>query len=49
MSYTQVLVNGSLIVLEVNGANYEYHSGVGRDPFYCPNPTAPVSGDYGDV
>ncbi len=49
MSYIQVLVNGSLIVLEVNGATYEYHSGAGRDPFYCANPTEPVSGDYGDV
>jgi len=49
MSYIQVLVNGSLIVLEVNGTSYEYHSGGGRGPFYCPNPTDPVSGDYGDV
>ena len=49
MSYIQVLVNGSLIVLEVDGTTYEYHSGVGRDPFYCPNPTEPASGDYGDV
>ena len=45
MSYIQVLVNGSLIVLEVDGKTYEYHSGVGRDPFYCPNPTAPASGE----
>ena len=49
MSYIQVLVNGSLIVLESDGTIYEYHSGVGRDPFYCPNPTEPASGDYGDV
>ncbi len=49
MSYTQVLVNGSLVVLEAGGTTYEYHSGVGRDPFYCANPTDPVSGDYGDV
>jgi len=49
MEYTQVLVNGSLIVLKVNGATYEYHSGSSRDPFYCSNPTEPVSGDSGDV
>ncbi len=48
MRYTQVLVNGSLILLEVDGVTYEYHSGGGRDPFYCPNPTEPVSDDYGD-
>ena len=49
MSYIQVLVNGSLIILEVDGTTYEYHSGVGRDPFFCPDPTEPASGDYGDV
>ena len=49
MSYTQALVNGSLIVLEVDGKSYEYHSGGSREPFYCPNPTEPASGDYGDV
>lgn len=49
MSYAQVLVNGSLIVLESEGGTYEYHSGGGRGSFYCPNPTKPVSGEYGDV
>jgi len=42
MSYTQALVSGSRIVLEVDGTSYEYHSGGGREPFYCPNPTPPV-------
>ena len=49
MSYIQVLVNGSLIILEAGGTDYEYHSGGGRGPFYCSNPIDPVSGDYGDA
>jgi hypothetical protein len=35
MSYKQVIVNGSLIVFEVDGASYEYHSGGSREPFLC--------------
>jgi hypothetical protein len=35
VSYTQAIVNGSLIVLEVNGVPYEYHSGTGREAFLC--------------
>ena len=35
MSYTQAIVNGSLIILEVNGVPYEYHSGAGSHPFLC--------------
>ncbi len=42
MMYTQALENGSLIVLEVDGTEYDYHSGAGRDPFYCATPIAPV-------
>lgn len=42
MMYTQALENGSLIVLEIDGTEYEYHSGVGRDPFYCATPIPPV-------
>lgn len=48
MRYTQALVNGTRIVLEVDGVAHEYHSGAGREPFYCANPSDPVSGDYGD-
>lgn len=48
-SYTQALVNGSLIVLEIGGRNHEYHSGLGGDPFYCATPTSPVGGGYGDI
>lgn len=35
MSYTQAIVNGSLIVFEVNGVPYEYHSGAGQEAFLC--------------
>lgn len=49
MAYAQVLVNGSLLVLSVDGTDFQYHSGGGRGPFYCPNPTAPTSSEYGDV
>ena len=38
MMYTQALVEGSLILLRVDDAEYEYHSGGGRAPFYCENP-----------
>jgi hypothetical protein len=46
MRYTQALVNGQLIVLEFGGTRYEYHSGGGRPPFYCPpwRATPPVGG-----
>jgi hypothetical protein len=38
MSYTQALVDGTRIVLDHDGTRYDYHSGGGRDPFYCANP-----------
>jgi hypothetical protein len=43
MSYTQALVPGMLIVLRADDAEYEYHSGRGRDPFYCTSPQLPAS------
>jgi hypothetical protein len=49
MRYTQALVNGSLIVLSVDGVDYQYHSGGSRAPFYCANPTPPVPGDGGGI
>ena len=49
MSYAQVLVNGSLLVLSVDGMDYQYHSGGGRGPFYCANPTEPAPGGSGDL
>ena len=39
MMYTQALVEGSRIVLSVDGTTYEYHSGGNREPFLCENPT----------
>ena len=48
MGYAQVLVSGSLIVLQVNGVTYEYHSATGEDPFYCSTPTPPAPAGYGD-
>ena len=36
MQYTQSLVEGSLLVLEVQGTRYNYHAGGGRDYFLCP-------------
>jgi hypothetical protein len=49
MKYKQVLVNGSLIVLTVDGVDYHYHSGGSRPPFYCADPTPPVPGDGGGI
>lgn len=52
MAYTQALVDGSRIVLSVDDTEYEYHSGRGGDPFYCPaeRVTPPAAGGgYGDL
>ena len=35
MAYTQVMVDGTLIQLSVNGTTYSYHSGGSRAPFLC--------------
>ncbi len=35
MRYTQAIVNGSKIVLEVDGVEYHYHQGGSRDLFLC--------------
>lgn len=35
MRYTQAIVNGSKVVLEVDGVEYAYHQGGGRDLFLC--------------
>lgn len=42
MAYAQVLTNGTLVVLEVDGTTYEYHAGGPRAPFLCENPQAPL-------
>lgn len=43
MRYTQVLINGSRIVLEAGGKRYYYHSGGRRGPFLCTNPQPPLA------
>jgi hypothetical protein len=44
MQYTQVLTPGSVIVLDVDGTNRQYHTGGRRtDPFYCAQPERPSS------
>ena len=35
MVYTQVTVDGALIVLSAGGMTYRYHSGGSRSPFLC--------------
>lgn len=37
--YTQATVGGHRITLEVDGEDYEYHAGRGREPFRCEDPT----------
>ncbi len=49
MAYTQALVNGSRIVLRHDGVDYHYHSGRGREPFYCASPQAPLPSDAGGI
>ena len=49
MMYTQALEHGLLIVLEVDGTKFEFHSGAGRDPFYCAKSIAPVDGGSSDM
>ena len=45
----QVLVNGSQIVLRHAGDEYHYHSGRGREPFYCAKPQNPLPADAGGL
>jgi hypothetical protein len=42
--YTQALINGTRIILEVSGKHYHYHSGGSRPPFLCANPQPPLGG-----
>ncbi len=44
MSYMQVLTSGFLLVLEVDGVQYEYHGGTTGDLFFCERPRPPSSG-----
>ncbi len=50
MSYTQALVDGSRVILEVGGVQYEYHAGPDGILFYCADPEPPVEDSgYGDT
>jgi hypothetical protein len=35
MMYTQAIVDGYLLTLEVDGRRYDYHGAMGGDPFLC--------------
>ena len=41
-AYAQVLTPGIRITLDAAGAEYAYHAGDGRDPFFCLDPQQPV-------
>jgi hypothetical protein len=43
-SYTQALVDGYRIILEVGGEEYHYHGAGSGDPFLCQNPQDPLPG-----
>jgi len=51
MNYTQALVPGMRLLLEVNGTVYYYHGRKGRNLFYCPagRAQAPAYGPGMDV
>ena len=46
-NYTQAITPGYLIVLTVDGRDYEYHGRPGGSPFYCPAPYPPAAGSVG--
>jgi hypothetical protein len=41
MAYTQAIVPGHLVELEVGGTVYRYHQGGARPPFLCERPDEP--------
>jgi len=43
MNYAQMLTNGTRIVLEAAGKQYNYHSGSHGAPFLCADPQPPLS------
>jgi hypothetical protein len=44
MMYPQVLTDGTRVVLEAQGRQYEYHAGGRRSAFLCDNPEPPAGG-----
>lgn len=49
MMYTQALVPGELIVLEVAGRRYRFHSSLRGEPFECPEGRAQEPGGQSDL
>ena len=51
MNYTQALVPGVLIFLQVGNEVHGYHAQIGAKPFYCPRQRAeqPLSGQGADM
>ena len=47
MHYTQALVPGYQLILEVDGERASYHAGRDQQFRYCANPMAPLPGDAG--
>lgn len=43
MAYTQALVDGTRIILEVDGETYSYHASGMDDPFLCEDPQPPIA------
>ena len=44
MAYTQALVPGVRVILEVDGVRYHYHAGGRRSIFLCEHPQPPLEG-----
>lgn len=51
MNYTEALVPGSVIYLQVDNVIHAYHAKYGSEPFYCPRERveAPVRGEGEDL
>lgn len=51
MNYTEALVPGTVIYLQVDNMIHAYHAKYGSEPFYCPRERAeaPVRGEGEDV
>ena len=51
MNYTEALVPGSVIYLQVDNVVHAYHAKVSSEPFYCPRERVepPVAGEEGDL
>lgn len=41
-TYTQAIVPGYLVVLEIGGDEVHYHAAEGEPPFHCESPQAPA-------